>query len=127
MMHALLVCADPGVFSQTASVFAENNISTVRVESGAKALIMVREQSFDFIIADEILPDMTGLDFAKRLISINPMLNLALISSLSSEEFHEAGEGLGIMMQLPKSPDPSDVLKLLTHVNKILSLTHQIK
>ncbi len=49
----------------------------------------------------ENLGDMTGLEFIRAIVSKRPMVNCAAISSLASEDFHEASEGLGILMQLP--------------------------
>lgn len=122
MIQAMLVSASKESFSNLESAFAENNVGAIWAESGNKALSMISERVFDLIIADETLPDMTGLDLAKKLIFKNPMLNLAVVSALSSHDFHEAGEGLGILMQLPPAPEKSDAEKLLAHLNKILTL-----
>lgn len=123
MIQALLVSPTRASFSQLDSIFADNDVETAWAGSGAKAVSMIAEQSFDIVIADETLPDMAGLALAKKIIAKNPMLNLAVVSALSSQDFHEAGEGLGILMQLPPVPTESDAEKLLAHLNKILSLT----
>ena len=47
---------------------------------------------------------MTNLEFAGKLIKLNPMINCASVSSLPSNEFHEASEGLGMMCQLSFPP-----------------------
>lgn len=123
MIQALLVSSSRDSFSCLDSIFTENEVRAVWTESGGDALSMISNQSFDLIIADETLRDMTGLDLAKKSISINPMLNIAIVSALSSHDFHEASEGLGILMQLPPVPKKSDAKKLLKHLNNILTLT----
>jgi DNA-binding response OmpR family regulator len=127
MIHALLVTSRSGSFSHLDSAFAENDVAAIWAESGNSALSMILERSFDIIITDESLRDMTGLDLTKKIISTNPMLNIALVSALSSDEFHEASEGLGILMQLSPIPKKSEAENLLERLNHILSLTKTTK
>jgi DNA-binding NtrC family response regulator len=126
MLQALLVSSTMDSFLNLVSSFTENDVAVTYAESGSKALSIISERSFDVVIADESFSDMTGLDLAKKLILKNPMLNLAVVSSLSSQDFHEASEGLGILMQLPSTPKKLDAEKLLAHVKNILSLTRKI-
>ncbi|MCK5229369.1 MAG: hypothetical protein KAR13_03835, partial [Desulfobulbaceae bacterium] len=79
----------------------------------------------DLVIIDEKFSDMTGLEFAEKLVTVNPMMNCAMVSSLSPEDFHEATEGLGILMQLPLASGKEDAEKLLKHLNSILNLTNR--
>jgi DNA-binding response OmpR family regulator len=126
MIHALMVTSSPDSFLQMDSTFAENDVEAIWADSGSSAITMISERSFDIVIADEALRDMTGLDLAKKLISKNPMLNIVLVSSLPSHAFHEVSEGLGILIQLPPSPKKSDAEKLLERLNNILALTKKI-
>ena len=51
------------------------------------------------------------------------MINCAVVSTLSSADFHEASEGLGILMQLPAEPGKKEADQLLEHLKKIQSYT----
>jgi CheY-like chemotaxis protein len=82
-------------------------------ESGGKALDRVADTPFDLVVTDESLGDMTGLELAERMLSINPMIHCAALSSLSPKEFHEASEGLGLLAQLPAVPDKTQADELL--------------
>lgn len=44
---------------------------------------------------------------------INAMVNTAVVSPLSDEEFHEASEGLGILVRLPLEPGADEACELL--------------
>ena len=44
----------------------------------------------DLVIAGERLGDVTGLELAAGLLSINPMITCAVVSGLTPEQFHEA-------------------------------------
>ncbi len=92
-----------------------------RVGSGSAALEKISSKPVDLVIVDENLPDMTGLEFARKLVTINPLVNCALISSLSPEDYHEASEGLGILMQLPPTPGKDEMEKLIKHLNNIIN------
>jgi DNA-binding NtrC family response regulator len=123
MIKALVASSRRNIFSNLESVFADHLIETSWVETGSQALSMIAEHNFDLIVSDETITDITGLELAKKLIQKNPMLNIVLVSSLSSKDFHEASEGLGILMQLPPDPQKADAEKLLEHLNHILLLT----
>ena len=120
MLKLLLVSPDNKSFSGLASALKEEDeVELSTAESGEKALAMVSESMFDLVVTDENLGDMTGLAMAKRLISLNPMINCVAVSSLPPEEFHEASEGLGLMDQLPVRPGAEDAEKLLRNLRHI--------
>ena len=88
--------------------------------SGAQALKSVQQDGGHLVICDAQLSDMSGLELVKQLVLLNPLLNTALLSSLSPKDFHEATEGLGVLMQLPPRPGPEEsqaLLERLKHVS----------
>jgi len=96
-------------------------------ESGNRALDMISTHAYDLIIVDEDPGDMTGIAFIKRLVSVNPFINTALVSSLSPDDFHEATEGLGVLMQLSRKPDDEQAAVLVGKLKKVLSLTGKLE
>lgn len=126
MSLVLLASNKQESFSDLASFLEDNKMQTIRVESGTKAISMIKDQIFDLVITDENLSDMTGLEFVRKLVSVNPMTNCAAVSSLSADDFHEASEGLGILMALPPNPDKDNAQALLKHLDKILKLASNI-
>ena len=98
MLKLLLVSPDENVFSGlTLALTEHDDVEWVRAESGENGLDMASSDAVDLVVTDENLGDMTGLEFASRLLSLNPMINCASISGLSPKEFHEASEGLGLL------------------------------
>jgi two-component SAPR family response regulator len=67
----------------------------------------------DLMIIDETVEGLTGIDIARKIILKNAFINLAVASSLPPKIFHEVSEGLGIMAQLPLTPNKSDAQRLL--------------
>ena len=125
MLKLLLVSRDKDSLSGLSSALSgQDNIELETSASGEKALAMLSSKAVDLVVADEDLGDMTALEFSKRLLKINPMINCVIVSSLPPEEFHEASEGLGIMAQLPKQPsvkDAEDLIKTLKSIKGLLN------
>jgi CheY-like chemotaxis protein len=120
MMKLLLVSPDKSPLSGLASALKEHDdVELLTTESGEKALAMVSESAVDLVVTDEELGDMTGLEFARRLISLNPMINCATVSGLEPKRFHEVSEGLGLMDQLPTRPGKEDAERLLRNLRLI--------
>jgi len=127
MLKLLLVSPDQNVFNGFESALKEyDDTDIVRADSGAKALKIAAESGLDLVVVAENLGDMTGLEFAGRLLSVNPMINCAVTSSLSPEIFHEKSEGLGLMSQLSINPgqdEAENLLESLRQLKKLMSDT----
>jgi hypothetical protein len=74
------------------------------------------------MIVDEEVDGLSNLDIARHVVMTNAMVNLAVVSPLSPEDFHEASEGLGILAQLPQSPGEDDASRLLEAIRQVSSL-----
>ena len=124
MATILLVCSNKENFAEFVSELKDQWYGTIEwAKSGGEALEAIRKTAPDLVIAGEILDDTTGLGFLRKLVAVNPLINCTLVSGLSSEDFHEATEGLGVLMQLPPTPGKEDAKRLLEHVGKIISLS----
>ncbi len=114
MIIILLATPDKASFSGLASALEkEGDIKLLWAESGAAALKIVSSTAIDLVVTDEDLKDMTGLELAEKLLSVNPMINSAAVNLLPPEEFHEASEGLGLLAQLPLQPGSEEATFLL--------------
>jgi CheY-like chemotaxis protein len=122
MLNILLASPDKTSMAALKVGLEKHDVQTTWVETGGDALAIIAEKDFDLVVADENLGDMSGLEFIKTVITQNPMVSCAAISTLSPDEFHEASEGLGILMQLPVRPGSEYARKLLEHLKRILNL-----
>ena len=126
LIKILLVSRDKASMSAFKAGLEENKVQTTWAQSGGNALGKIAEEVFDLVITDENLDDMTGLELIEKVISKTPMVNCAAVSALLPADFHEASEGLGILMQLPARPGQEQAEKLLSHLKKILNLAEQV-
>ncbi len=124
MIRLLLVTPyRKSLFELASAMEKYDDVKLTWTESGQKALDMLSETSVDLVVTDKELGDMTGLEFAEKLLRVNPMINCAVLSSLPSDEFHEASEGLGVLAQLPLRPAKADAEKLLKRLKTLKDLT----
>ncbi len=126
IIRILLVSQDLASMSAFKTGLEENQVRTAWADSGRNAIVKIAEGRFDLVVTDENLRDMTGLEFIENVISIKPMVNCAAVTSLLPADFHEASEGLGILMQLPVRPGQEQVEKLLSQLKNVLNLAEQV-
>ncbi len=72
---------------------------------------------------DAMIGDEEDMDRMKNIIMRFPMLNTAILSDKKHKDFHEATEGLGILMQIPKLPEKSHAVEFLKKLQHILNIT----
>ena len=123
MIKILLVTSEREPFSEFAAVLKQkDDVELSWAATGQEALEAISDNPVDLVVVNENIGDMTGIEFMKKLLSINPMINSAAVSLLAPEEFHEASEGLGVLMQLPVSPGKLDAENLLQRLNDLKNL-----
>ena len=125
IIRILLVSQDRASMSAFKAGLEENQVRTAWAKSGSNAIVKIAEGRFDLVVTDENLGDMTGLEFIEKVISIKPMVNCAAVTSLLPGDFHEASEGLGLLLQLSVRPGQEQAQKLLGELKNILNLAEQ--
>jgi len=124
MIEILITSSNKNSLSElTATMKKHKNVTISKAGAGAPALDMVSSGSYHLAVTDETLDDMTGLELARKIVMKNPMINCAVVSALSHEDFHEASEGLGLLAQLPPAPGEKEAEELLKSLKTILNMT----
>jgi DNA-binding NarL/FixJ family response regulator len=120
MTCILLVSKAPDNFSELAvGLEKRDGIDLIRVESQEEAFEKAKEVRLDVVVVDDELADGKGLDLVTGLVQKYPLINCALVSALSDDDFHEYTEGLGVFMQLPPRPAEEDARKMLEILDSI--------
>ena len=128
MIKILLVTTEKESFSEFATTLGKDeDVELSWSANGQEALEKISDNPVDLVAVNENIGDMTGIEFMKKLLMINPMINCAAVSSLSHKEFHEASEGLGVLMQLPVNPGEFEAKDLLKRLKNLKDLTAGIK
>jgi DNA-binding NarL/FixJ family response regulator len=124
MLRVVLATNRPKALQAFAEALSSDpEVQLQGVVSGAEALEAARTTAPHLvIIIDPDLPDIAPLDLVKKLLMINAMVNTAVVSPLSDEEFHEASEGLGILGRLPGDPGRSEAVEMLRKLRTVLGI-----
>jgi len=128
MIKILMVTSERTSFSEFASTLGKNeDVELSWAANGQKALEEISDNPVELVVVNENIGDMTGIELMKKLLPINPMINCACVSPLAPEDFHEASEGLGVLMQLPVNPGKFEAEDLLKRLKNLKDLTAGIK
>lgn len=120
MVRILLVGGNSSSLDEFAKFLSSKNSTSLSyTDSAQEALAIIDREKIDTVVVDEQLVTGNGLSFVRQLMKIDPLLNCALISSLSLADFHEATEGMGVFMQLPTNPGPPHAEKMLQLLESI--------
>lgn len=123
MHQVLLVTQAKNEFKEFSQYLLEKGFIVLWADAGEEALSSVTENDIHLVVADEKFSDMTGLELVEKLVIKNPMIYCASVSSLPEEDYHEASEGLGILMQLPVKPKKKDAEALYHYYTRIVNLS----
>lgn len=84
--------------------------------SGNEALALVERTPYDLVFLDVVMPGMNGHEVCKRIKLIRKT-RVAMLSSLKSQEDHQAGHIAGCDNYLTKPPQDSDLQAVLRIVS----------
>ena len=91
------------------------NYHAVVSPNGAKALDELQQQSFDLILTDYDMPDMDGLELAKKVRQILPDARIVLMSCNDFRQFCDDVEKMKIDGYLKKPFNVTQLLKSVEH------------
>ena len=114
MLHILLITAR----AERIQSFVEGLSSDPRVHldivsAEADALGVLRTEPPHLAIVDSTSEGADSFDLVRSIIGVNAMVNTAVTSPLSDAQFHDTGEGLGILCRVPVEPGRDDAVALL--------------
>ncbi|RPI79302.1 MAG: response regulator [Desulfobacteraceae bacterium] len=108
------------VFSQ--ALQAGGRISVEWIGSGEEALELVKRAAPDLMILDEKEGEPPDFALVRKIMQQNAMVNVVMIGRMPEKEFHEAAEGLGVLMQLSPQAGSAEAEALLTRLASIGAL-----
>jgi hypothetical protein len=122
-MHILIVTRRALDLAHFADALAQGTGLPLRFTDGwANAQSVSKEQAPAFAVLDQGLREGPPLELARKIVQMAPTVNLAVISPLAPEAFHEASEGLGILASVPVQPKEADGKALAEVFQRFLSI-----
>ena len=119
-MKVLVVTRRPAFWDALRSCFDSHGAGLCTTETLEEGLGVIRGGKVALAVLD------TGSDIAALrksvmdILTVNAMTNVASVSGMGEEMFHDAMEGLGMIMDLPLEPEEADVARLLEALKVIL-------
>jgi len=98
------------------AILEERDYRVVTAESGAEALVRVKEKHFDVIFLDIRLPDIDGTQIFEQVKAIDPQVAVIMMTGYSEEEVVRRAISQGVYTCIYK---PFNVEKILTLVGEI--------
>ena len=79
-IHLLLVDDETDFLNAYARRFKRRNVEITPATSGPEAIEKVRENDFDVVVLDVMMPEMNGLETLRRLKAIKPDLPVIILT-----------------------------------------------
>ena len=105
MYSILVVEDDTAVRKVIGSTLKRAGYSVILTRNAAEALALMREASLDLMVADVVLPDISGIELAAACRELQPTLRVLHISGYGYEELAARGVDSGALLEKPFSPD----------------------
>jgi two-component system, cell cycle sensor histidine kinase and response regulator CckA len=117
----LVVDDEPLLRVSTERILQSAGYETVGAESASIALAILRDSRshFDLVITDVVMPGMSGLDLARDVTQLMPMLPVLLMSGYAHDQLEREGRPLPGRVELVKKPLPPD--RLVATVARVLA------
>lgn len=94
-------------------------------ESGMKALGLLRENSYDLVITDMRMPDLTGIDLIKKIKELSPNTLVVVITAFGSIENAVEAMRLGAFNYLIKPFSPDTIEAIIEKAKEHSQLVHE--
>jgi PAS domain S-box-containing protein len=116
--RVLLVDDEPPVVEMLASALQRCGYDVATANSGTEALeVFFKDMdAFDIVITDQTMPDVTGVDLAKRMLKARKDLPIILLTGFSEIISEEKAKSMGIKEFLMKPTERREVAKVIRQV-----------
>jgi DNA-binding NtrC family response regulator len=74
----------------------ENNFEVVTASTAAEGLRKARDEEFDLVITDLIMPDMDGIEFTEKIRDLNCEAAVVWMTAYGCQRFEREAERLGV-------------------------------
>lgn len=101
------------------------DIDVAACESGKKAIVLLKENSYDLVFTDMKLPDMTGLDILRKVREFSPTTMTVVITAFGSIENAVEAMRLGAFNYLIKPFTPDTIEAVIAKAEEHLSLVEE--
>jgi len=117
--QVLIIDDDPGQRSLLVSFLGSQGIETIAVDSGEKALEVLRTEPVSMMISDVRMPGMSGLETLRRAREVNTTLPVLLVTAYADVREAVGAMRDGAVNYLTKPIDLDELLQSVQHATGI--------
>ncbi|MBU1711853.1 MAG: response regulator [Proteobacteria bacterium] len=120
MKIKVLLVDDEKAFIQTLAERLElRDFSVQTAFDGEEALSKIKEEDFDVVVLDVIMPGKNGIETLKEIKSLKPLINVLMLTGHATVETAIDGMKTGAFDYLMKPTDTSDLVGKIKKAYKI--------
>ncbi|HEV8053049.1 MAG TPA: sigma-54 dependent transcriptional regulator [Parachlamydiaceae bacterium] len=108
-----------------AETLRRKKIDVTTAENGNKAVALLKENTYDLVITDMKMPDLTGIDILRKVKELSPHTVVVVITAFGSIENAVEAMRLGAFNYLIKPFSPDTIEAVLEKAQEHLSLVHE--
>ncbi len=117
-LHVLVVDDDRRIAKTIADILKVKGYESEEAHSGAEALNMVKENSFDCVLTDIKMPQMNGVELHQAIKEARPELPVVFMTAYSTDALVKQGLEQGALATLAKPLDVNLLLSFLSALRK---------
>ena len=100
----LIVDDEPGVCWALEYLLTSKGLPCQKAQTAQAALDLMKTHRFQLVFLDVTLPDMNGLELARRLHDLDPLLRFVIVSGFLSREAAAAAQAEGLIYACINKP-----------------------
>ena len=115
-MAKILLSDDHPLFRTGTKQFLSSEFNDIVIDeasNGQETIDKARDNQYDALVLDLVLPDINGLEVLKRLVKIKPDLPVLILSMHDEKHYAEEAIKAGASGYLVKEGDPRELSKAL--------------
>ena len=122
--HILIVDDDERILKLLKKFLLQNNFLVSTSASPKESLEMLKNFQFDLVVLDVMMPEITGIEFAKQVREAGSSMPVIMLTALSEPEDRIKGLEAGANDYMSKPFEPRE---LLLRINNLVNTQQAIK
>ncbi len=122
----ILIADDDDGARESLEAILEDDYSLTSVDSGVKALELLKNENFDLVLLDVTMPEMDGIETLKRIRKIDKDIDVIMVSAI--DRAHEATSSIqtGAYDYITKPVDPDAIMNVIVRALEKRSLEKEV-
>ena len=118
MIRILLAEDDDSMREYLSRALERVGYSVTSVDRGTHALPLIESKSFDLLLTDIVMPEMDGIELARKASELDPDLKIMFITGFAAVALKEEGRALNDARVLSK---PFHLKDLVREIDRLLA------